>query len=120
MKVDGIRERMKRYRPSDQVDFCVVGVGAAGGVLTQRLSRAGFSVVGLEAGPFWDSERDWVSDDMPNFMPNDGSPHPLVVTYDRQHPLVYINLPASSRKCIDAGVVQQCQLKRRDVTATCN
>jgi choline dehydrogenase-like flavoprotein len=63
LKVDGIRAGMKRYRPSEEVDFCVVGVGAAGGVLLQRLARAGFSVVGLEAGPFWDSERDWVSDE---------------------------------------------------------
>ena len=29
----------------------------------QRLARAGFSVVGIEAGPFWDTERDWVSDE---------------------------------------------------------
>ena len=31
--------------------------------MLQRLARAGFSVVGLEAGPFWDTERDWVSDE---------------------------------------------------------
>ena len=54
---------MKRYDESDAVDYVVVGVGAAGGVLVQRLSRAGFRVVGLEAGPFWDTERDWVSDE---------------------------------------------------------
>jgi len=29
----------------------------------QRLARAGFRVVGLEAGPFWDTEKDWVSDE---------------------------------------------------------
>jgi len=29
----------------------------------QRLAKAGFKVVGLEAGPFWDTERDWVSDE---------------------------------------------------------
>lgn len=58
-----IDRQMKRYRPSEEVDFCIVGVGAAGGVLLQRLARAGFSVVGLEAGPFWDTERDWVSDE---------------------------------------------------------
>ena len=54
---------MRRYRNEEQVDYCLVGVGSAGGVLLQRLSRAGFSVVGLEAGPFWDTERDWVSDE---------------------------------------------------------
>ncbi len=52
-----------RFGESELVDFVVVGVGSAGGVLLQRLSKAGFSVVGLEAGPFWDTERDWVSDE---------------------------------------------------------
>jgi choline dehydrogenase-like flavoprotein len=54
---------MRRFRDSDEVDYLVVGVGSAGGVLVQRLARAGFNVVGLEAGPFWDTERDWVSDE---------------------------------------------------------
>jgi choline dehydrogenase-like flavoprotein len=54
---------MRRYRLDEEVDFCVVGVGSAGGVLVQRLARAGFRVVGIEAGPFWDTERDWVSDE---------------------------------------------------------
>jgi choline dehydrogenase-like flavoprotein len=54
---------MGHYRPDEEVDFVIVGVGAAGGVLAQRLSKAGFSVVGLESGPFWDTERDWVSDE---------------------------------------------------------
>ena len=48
---------MHRYSPDEEVDFCIVGVGAAGGVLVQRLARASFSVVGIEAGPFWDTER---------------------------------------------------------------
>ena len=54
---------MRRYRPDEEVDYCIVGVGSGGGVLLQRLARAGFRVVGLEAGPFWDTERDWVSDE---------------------------------------------------------
>ncbi|HEX6839097.1 MAG TPA: GMC family oxidoreductase, partial [Polyangia bacterium] len=54
---------MRRFAPDETVDYCIVGVGAAGGVLLQRLARAGFRVVGLEAGPFWDTERDWVSDE---------------------------------------------------------
>ncbi len=54
---------MRQYAPDDEVDYCIVGVGAAGGVLVQRLARAGFRVVGIEAGPFWDTERDWVSDE---------------------------------------------------------
>jgi choline dehydrogenase-like flavoprotein len=54
---------MRRYSPDEEVDFCIVGVGSGGGVLLQRLARAGYRVVGIEAGPFWDTERDWVSDE---------------------------------------------------------
>jgi choline dehydrogenase-like flavoprotein len=54
---------MRRFEPDEEVDICIVGVGSAGGVLIQRLARAGFRVVGIEAGPFWDTERDWVSDE---------------------------------------------------------
>ncbi len=54
---------MHRHGPNEVVDFLIVGVGAAGGVLLQRLARAGFKVLGMEAGPFWDTERDWVSDE---------------------------------------------------------
>jgi choline dehydrogenase-like flavoprotein len=58
-----IDAEMRRYDPDEEVDFVIVGVGAAGGVLSQRLARAGFSVVAVDAGPFWDTERDWVSDE---------------------------------------------------------
>lgn len=56
-------KEMQHFRESEPVDYCIVGVGSAGGVLCQRLAKAGFKVVGLEAGPFWDTERDWVSDE---------------------------------------------------------
>ncbi len=52
-----------RHYGEEEVDYVVVGVGSAGGVLLQRLSRAGFRVLGLEAGPFWNTETDWVSDE---------------------------------------------------------
>jgi choline dehydrogenase-like flavoprotein len=54
---------MKRHSENETLDYIIVGVGAAGGVLLQRLARAGFKVLGIEAGPFWDTERDWVSDE---------------------------------------------------------
>ena len=54
---------MREYRPSDEVDFCIIGTGAGGGVLAQRLARFGFSVVALEAGPWHDTETDMVSDE---------------------------------------------------------
>ena len=37
----------------DEVDFCVVGAGAGGGVVGAKLAEAGFSVVILDAGPHW-------------------------------------------------------------------
>ena len=40
-----------RFRPSDNVDFVIVGSGAAGGIIAKELSTAGFSVVVLEQGP---------------------------------------------------------------------
>jgi choline dehydrogenase-like flavoprotein len=40
------------YRPSDEVDFVVIGAGAAGGVMAKELSIAGFRVVVLEQGPY--------------------------------------------------------------------
>ncbi len=54
---------MREYAPREPVDFCVVGTGAGGGVMAQRLARFGFSVVALEAGPWHDSEKDMVSDE---------------------------------------------------------
>ena len=56
-------ERMARYADDDEVDLAIVGAGAGGSVLAQRLARAGWRVVVLESGPFWDPDRDWVSDE---------------------------------------------------------
>ncbi len=43
---------MAQFRPADTVDFIVVGIGAAGGVMAKELSTAGFRVVALEQGPW--------------------------------------------------------------------
>lgn len=56
-------DRMRRYSDRETVDLLVVGAGAGGTVLAQRLARAGWRVVVLEKGPFWDPDRDWVSDE---------------------------------------------------------
>jgi choline dehydrogenase-like flavoprotein len=56
-------DRMRRYSASETVDVLVVGAGAGGVTLAQRLARAGWRVVILEKGPFWDPDRDWVSDE---------------------------------------------------------
>jgi choline dehydrogenase-like flavoprotein len=58
-----LRADMRRYHDTDVVDAVVVGCGAGGGTLTQRLARAGWRVVALDAGPFWDPDTDWVSDE---------------------------------------------------------
>jgi len=54
---------MRRYDDRDEVDLVVVGAGAGGSVLAQRLARQGWRVVIIEAGPFWHPDDDWVSDE---------------------------------------------------------
>jgi choline dehydrogenase-like flavoprotein len=58
-----LRTDMATYAEDDEVDIAIIGCGAGGGTLAQRLARAGWRVVVLEAGPFWDPEADWVSDE---------------------------------------------------------
>jgi choline dehydrogenase-like flavoprotein len=55
--------RMRRFRDDDEVDLVIVGAGAGGSTLAQRLARRGWRIVILESGPFWDPDRDWVSDE---------------------------------------------------------
>ena len=69
------KKTMRRYDTADDVDLVVIGAGAGGSVLAQRLARAGWRVVILEAGPFWHPDEDWVSDEA-------GS-HPLYWTQKR-------------------------------------
>jgi choline dehydrogenase-like flavoprotein len=68
-------DRMARYPKTAPVDMLVVGAGAGGLVLAQRLARAGWKVCVLEKGPLWDPDRDWVSDEA-------GS-HPIFWTDER-------------------------------------
>ena len=55
--------RMAHYSETAPVDLVVVGAGAGGVTLAQRLARKGWRIVILEKGPFWDPDRDWVSDE---------------------------------------------------------
>lgn len=53
---------MRHYRDED-IDLVIVGAGAGGSVLAQRLARHGWRIVIIEAGPFWHPDTDWVSDE---------------------------------------------------------
>jgi len=54
---------MRRYGERESVDLLIVGAGAGGSTLAQRLARRGWRVLVLEAGPFWNPDEDWVSDE---------------------------------------------------------
>ena len=49
---------MRQYTPNTEVDFVVIGSGAAGGIMAKQLSQAGFSVVVLEQGGWGKYGRD--------------------------------------------------------------
>lgn len=59
----GLRQDMRRFEDTDDVDLVIVGCGAGGATVMQRMARRGWNVVCLDAGPFWDPENDWVSDE---------------------------------------------------------
>jgi choline dehydrogenase-like flavoprotein len=41
-----------KYKTSDEVDFVIIGSGAAGGVIAKEFSTNGFRVVLFEQGPY--------------------------------------------------------------------
>src|SRR6202453_4491531 len=62
---------MKKYSPSEEVDFVVIGSGAAGGVMAKQLAQAGFSVVVMEQGAWgaYGHEQDYNKDELSNRFP---------------------------------------------------
>jgi len=73
---------VKQYQPSEEVDFLIIGAGAAGGVLAKELATAGFSVVELEQGPYLrekDFEHDEIKYTMHSAMTNDLAREPHTV-----------------------------------------
>lgn len=68
-----------RHAPGEEVDFVVVGSGAAGGAVAWELARAGMRVVVLEQGPYL-TERDFTHDEIAVFrhngLTNDGRTQP--------------------------------------------
>jgi choline dehydrogenase-like flavoprotein len=55
--------KMAHYSQRESIDLVIVGAGAGGLTLAQRLARKGWRIVVIEKGPFWDPDRDWVSDE---------------------------------------------------------
>ncbi|HEY1560957.1 MAG TPA: NAD(P)-binding protein, partial [Caulobacteraceae bacterium] len=54
---------MRQYADTEVVDFAIIGTGAGGGTLACKLAEHGFSVVALDAGPYWRPLEDFASDE---------------------------------------------------------
>ena len=54
---------MRESRDDEEGDFVVVGTGAGGGPVIAGLAEGGFSVVGLDAGPYFRPLEDFASDE---------------------------------------------------------
>ena len=54
---------MREYSESEPVDFVIIGTGAGGGTLACKLAEYGFSVVALDAGPYFRPLEDFASDE---------------------------------------------------------
>src|ERR1700739_3517544 len=64
-----------KYKTSDEVDFVIVGSGAAGGILAKELSTNGFRVVVLEQGPYL-TESDFTHSEVEILTQNTLTNHP--------------------------------------------
>ncbi|HEX8766672.1 MAG TPA: GMC family oxidoreductase [Candidatus Acidoferrum sp.] len=64
-----------RYKTTDEVDFVIIGSGAAGGVLAKELSTNGFRVVVLEQGPYL-TEADFTHNEVEVLKRNQLTNHP--------------------------------------------
>ncbi|HZG87950.1 GMC family oxidoreductase [Paenibacillus sp.] len=55
---------LERRYANEEVDVVIVGAGTAGGILAKELAEAGMKVVLLEAGPLYDPQDDFASDEL--------------------------------------------------------
>ncbi len=64
---------MRQFTPTTEVDFVVIGSGAAGGIMAKQLSTAGLKVVVLEQGGWgkYGHEQDYTKDEWLNDNPRD-------------------------------------------------
>jgi choline dehydrogenase-like flavoprotein len=87
------------YKPSDEVDFVIVGSGAAGGVLAKELSTNGFSVVVLEQGACL-TEKDFTHDETKILAQS------LLTNKTKTHPTTFRKSPqdqAKKQQCVLYG-----------------
>ncbi len=54
---------MRQFGDDEVVDFVVVGTGAGGGPLISGLAEGGFSVIGMDAGPWFRPIQEFASDE---------------------------------------------------------
>lgn len=80
-----------RYKTSDEVDFVIVGSGAAGGVLAKELSTNGFRVVVLEQGPYL-TEADFTHNEIKIFGED------LLTNHPRLQPNTFRKTPEEKAK----------------------
>ncbi|HEY2351786.1 MAG TPA: GMC family oxidoreductase [Candidatus Acidoferrum sp.] len=80
-----------RYKTSDEVDFVIVGSGAAGGILAKELSTNGFRVVVLEQGPYL-SESDYTHNEIKILAEN------LLTNDPKVQPTTFRKTPADKAK----------------------
>jgi choline dehydrogenase-like flavoprotein len=82
---------LPKYKTTDEVDFVVIGSGAAGGILAKELSSNGFRVVVLEQGPYL-TEKDFVHDEIKiNF-------EDLLTNHPKLQPNTFRKTPADKAK----------------------
>src|SRR5437879_4360546 len=87
---------MVTYKSSDEVDFVIIGSGAAGGVLAKELSTNGFRVVVLEQGEYL-REKDFTHDETKIFIQS------LLTNKVNTHPITF-------RKSSDETARRPCRL----------
>ncbi len=58
-----LRLGVSAVNPDEEVDAVIIGTGAGGAPLLARLAQAGLKVVALEAGPQFDPQRDFATDE---------------------------------------------------------
>ncbi|MEP6886598.1 MAG: GMC family oxidoreductase [Gammaproteobacteria bacterium] len=96
---------MRTFKPSETVDFAIVGSGAAGGVIARELAQAGFSVVVLEQGPRL-SSADFEHDELKYYYLSGISNDPAISPQTfRDDPAQTAQRPRSGNSLIYARVV---------------